>query len=95
MPRNGPVKAECVVAGSSAEAEQLRKMFIFKIVPMLNPDGVIVGNSRCSLAGVDLNRRYRKPSKRLIPEIFDLKEHIYEQQIPLLESISNPLLGHK
>eukprot|EP00983_Pelagomonas_calceolata_P025766 806977-Pelagomonas_calceolata.AAC.1 len=26
------------------------------IVPMLNPDGVINGSYRCSLAGVDLNR---------------------------------------
>ena len=30
-------------------AEALRKLFIFKIVPMLNPDGVIVGNTRCNL----------------------------------------------
>jgi len=27
-----------------------------QIVPMLNPDGVINGSYRCSLAGVDLNR---------------------------------------
>lgn len=32
---------------------------------MLNPDGVIAGNYRCGLAGVDLNRRWGKPSKRL------------------------------
>ena len=25
---------------------------------MLNPDGVVVGNYRCSLAGRDLNRNY-------------------------------------
>lgn len=28
---------------------------------MLNPDGVVVGNYRCSLAGLDLNREYREP----------------------------------
>lgn len=37
-------------------ARILREKFVFKIVPMLNPDGVIVGNYRCSLAGYDLNR---------------------------------------
>lgn len=29
----------------------LRDAFVFKIIPMLNPDGVIVGNYRCSLSG--------------------------------------------
>lgn len=37
----------------------LRENFVFKVIPMLNPDGVIVGNYRCSLAGTDLNRNYR------------------------------------
>jgi len=37
-------------------AKFLRDQFVFKIVPMQNPDGVIVGNYRCSLMGVDLNR---------------------------------------
>jgi murein tripeptide amidase MpaA len=37
-------------------AKYLRNNFVFKIVPMLNPDGVIVGNYRCSLSGLDLNR---------------------------------------
>ena len=37
-------------------AIKLRDRFVFKIVPMLNPDGVTVGNYRCSLAAVDLNR---------------------------------------
>jgi cytosolic carboxypeptidase protein 2/3 len=32
-------------------ARYLRNNFVFKIVPMLNPDGVIVGNYRCSLSG--------------------------------------------
>lgn len=33
------------------KAEFLRNTFVFKIIPMLNPDGVIVGNYRCSLMG--------------------------------------------
>jgi hypothetical protein len=28
-------------------AKKLRDLFVFKIVPMQNPDGVIVGNYRC------------------------------------------------
>ena len=38
------------------KAQYLRDTYVFKIIPMLNPDGVIVGNYRCSLVGQDLNR---------------------------------------
>jgi hypothetical protein len=41
---------------------------------MLNPDGVINGNYRCSLAGCDLNRRWKAPSKILHPEIYYTKQ---------------------
>lgn len=40
---------------------------------MLNPDGVINGNYRCSLAGCDLNRRWSDPSKKLHPTIYHTK----------------------
>jgi murein tripeptide amidase MpaA len=40
------------------EAKELRSKFIFKIIPMINPDGVICGNYRASLGGSDLNRQY-------------------------------------
>jgi murein tripeptide amidase MpaA len=39
-------------------AFQLRDNFIFKIVPMVNPDGVIHGNYRSNLSGSDLNRKW-------------------------------------
>lgn len=38
--------------------EFLREEFEFYLVPMLNVDGVINGNYRCSLAACDLNRKY-------------------------------------
>ena len=46
---------------------------MFKIVPMLNPDGVIVGNYRCSLAARDLNRNYRHPRRESFPTIWHTK----------------------
>ena len=41
------------LVSNTPEAQALRENFVFKIVPMLNPDGVINGNYRCSLAGQD------------------------------------------
>jgi murein tripeptide amidase MpaA len=56
------------------EARVLREKFVFKIIPMLNPDGVINGNYRCSLSGADLNRRWKLPNKILYPEVFETKK---------------------
>lgn len=61
------------LVSNAPEARILRDKFIFKIVPMLNPDGVINGNYRCSLCGSDLNRRYKTPSKILHPSIYAVK----------------------
>ena len=44
------------LVGDEEQAKFLRDTFVFKIIPMLNPDGVIVGNYRCCLIGQDLNR---------------------------------------
>jgi len=62
------------LTGESAEASELRQHFIFYVVPMVNPDGVMVGNYRCSLAGLDLNRQWQKPRKRITPECYALKK---------------------
>jgi hypothetical protein len=64
------------ILGDSPEAYSLREEFIFKIVPMLNPDGVIHGNYRTSLAGCDLNRRWKAPCGVYQPEIFYTKKMI-------------------
>ncbi|KOX78681.1 Cytosolic carboxypeptidase NnaD [Melipona quadrifasciata] len=51
----------------------LRERFVFKLVPMLNPDGVIVGNNRCSLSGKDLNRQYRTVMRESYPSVWHTK----------------------
>ncbi|CAF3828529.1 unnamed protein product [Rotaria magnacalcarata] len=62
--------------GDSNDAKLLRENFIFKIIPMLNPDGVIVGNYRCSLSGRDLNRNYKTILKDAYPSIWHTREMI-------------------
>jgi murein tripeptide amidase MpaA len=44
------------ILSNHADAKELRKKFVFKIVPIVNPDGVIGGNYRSSFSGSDLNR---------------------------------------
>ncbi|KAH7815927.1 putative Zinc carboxypeptidase family protein [Monocercomonoides exilis] len=64
------------LTGPSLEARILRDNFVFKIVPMLNPDGVIVGNHRTNLHGLDLNRQWQAPTRRQSPPIFYTKQMI-------------------
>lgn len=45
---------------------------------MINPDGVTIGNSRSSLVGVDLNRRWANPHCIAHPEIHFLKGSMLE-----------------
>ena len=63
------------------EAKKLREIYDFHIFPMMNPDGVIVGNSRTGFAGCDLNRRWAKPNEIIHPEIFYTKSLILNTAI--------------
>lgn len=47
---------------------------VINVLPMMNPDGVVLGNARASLAGCDLNRRWGEPDQKLHPELFNLKQ---------------------
>merc|ERR1712023_46757 len=61
------------ICGSSQAAKELRDGVVFYIIPMLNPDGVINGNYRASLAGVDLNRNWQNPNAEKHPIIYNVK----------------------
>ena len=52
------------------KAISLRKNYIFKIVPMLNPDGVIRGNFRMNSVGKDLNRMWMEENEENSPSVF-------------------------
>ena len=43
---------------------------------MINIDGVINGNFRCDLSGIDLNRNWKNPSSILHPQIFSIKNEL-------------------
>ena len=62
------------LTGQHKLATFLRQHFVFKIVPMLNPDGVVLGNYRSSMAGLDLNRQWRLPDKNVTPCIYYFKK---------------------
>ncbi|CAF1456134.1 unnamed protein product [Didymodactylos carnosus] len=68
------------ITSNDETAQKLRKLLVFKIVPMLNPDGVIIGNYRCSLTGKDMNRNFRHPRKQTFPTVYYIKELITNLQ---------------
>lgn len=60
---------------------------------MLNPDGVIVGNYRTSLAGIDLNRVYKSPQAELFPTVYHTKilieEFIKERKASIMKALNS------
>uniref|UniRef100_A0A8D3DUJ4 Peptidase M14 domain-containing protein n=1 Tax=Scophthalmus maximus TaxID=52904 RepID=A0A8D3DUJ4_SCOMX len=65
------------LCSSDLVAQSLREAFVFKIIPMLNPDGVINGMNRCDLNSEDLNRQWCKPDPVLSPTIYHTKGLLY------------------
>ena len=57
-------------------AKSLREHLIFKVIPVVNPDGVFLGNTRGNLLGQDLNRCWLNPNKFQHPTVFALRKMI-------------------
>lgn len=57
-------------------AAALRSHFQFKIIPILNPDGVYNGHFRLDSNGINLNRCYIAPEKERFPSIYAVKTYV-------------------
>ena len=82
-------------------ASQLREKLIFKIIPMMNPDGVFLGNTKGSLFGSDLNRvwdrssHYTQPTVHAVNQLINNLAACSSQPLDFVLDLhaSNSLLG--
>ena len=61
---------EFLLREADPRAIALRERFVFKLIPMLNPDGVARGNYRADQFGLNLNRAYDMATMAKQPSIF-------------------------
>ena len=57
------------LVGPSAEARALRRAAVVRVVPMMNPDGVALGNYRRNSIGLDLNREWDDATPASAPSV--------------------------
>ncbi len=70
---------DLLMSKTDPRAAALRNRYVFKLVPMLNPDGVARGHYRTDTLGQNLNRFYHDPSPDLHPTIFAAKRYVVER----------------
>jgi cytosolic carboxypeptidase protein 2/3 len=65
-------------------AQGLMEQFVFKVVPMVNIDGVVHGNTRAELVGCDSNRQWADPHRHHHPVVHALKKLIEKDNVEMV-----------
>lgn len=69
--------------GNDPVSRVLLQKAVFYIVPLINPDGAIVGNLRANAAGINLNREWANPDPAKAPEVFHILRKMIETGVDL------------
>ena len=64
---------EFLLRADDARAARLRELYVFHLVPMLNPDGAFRGHYRHDTLGQNLNRHYESPDPATQPSCAAVK----------------------
>ena len=67
-----------ILTEQSEQGLLLRRKFVFKIIPILNPDGVYRGYHRLDTLAQNLNRYYIDPHQEKQPTIWAVKQAIQQ-----------------
>jgi predicted deacylase len=65
------------LSSNHSVAKDLRRHLIFKLVPVMNPDGVFLGNTMGNLLGQDLNRCWMEPNQFSQPTVYTIRKLIH------------------
>ena len=60
------------------DAKRSRESLIYIIIPMLNLDGVIIGNSRCNISGISIHKKCPESFSVLCGEVKVIKQLAYK-----------------
>ena len=82
------------MAAFSPQAQVLLDNFVFKIIPLLNPDGVERGYWRNDTQGLNLNRVYSEPDPVRHPTIYACKAAIMHEYYKQRLCVYVDLHGH-
>jgi len=66
-----------ILRKNDKRSDSLRRNFVFKIIPIINPDGVARGHYRTDARGQNLNRFYRNPNQGTEPQCYAYRQLVW------------------